>query len=570
MKLQGKFLIAIGTAFIITFALSQAVQLWNVRNQIAHIGDQVIYAMNKSGNQAIMALQEREQAVMDLTGRFLENAVAASLERGEMEKFRKLVKDQKDVPGLIEFSLYNTDNRVGYSTLSDAMGRTIPVSIAEQLEGSSEVITLQTPETVKLYLPQHMNSDCVRCHREWADRETAGVLYVEMSTESLMRAKATAEKAVQSAKSDISSALGQTKQSMIVMSLSSAIVTLLILAAILTMLVKLQLTRRFSRFLDSFRKFSDDGDLTCDINDTSSDELGQLSRGFCSFTGNLSQTVCEIRELADRVNKRSNDITDRSRIISEGTETQREDLSAVATAVTEMAQSANQVAENASQASSAAQNSSDIAESGRVVIEDTLNRIEDIEQSSNVARGATDQMTQVAQEVRTILASITAISDQTSLLALNAAIEAARAGSNGRGFAVVADEVRTLAKRAATATKEVADAIDRIDSSAGSVQNAIGQMAEKVTEGTKFASRAGEHLAQIVQSAQEIAVIADQVAIATSEQSSVSEEISGNTHKLLSSAEINAKAAEETTQHANELRHEAESVTALIRHFKTQ
>jgi methyl-accepting chemotaxis protein len=67
-----------------------------------------------------------------------------------------------------------------------------------------------------------------------------------------------------------------------------------------------------------------------------------------------------------------------------------------------------------------------------------------------------------ANEIMSVVETVSNIAEQTDLLALNAAIEAARAGEAGKGFAVVADEIRKLAESSKNAANQIASILGNI------------------------------------------------------------------------------------------------------------
>ncbi|THB63843.1 MAG: hypothetical protein D6B26_05600 [Spirochaetaceae bacterium] len=80
-------------------------------------------------------------------------------------------------------------------------------------------------------------------------------------------------------------------------------------------------------------------------------------------------------------------------------------------------------------------------------------------------RKAGDSIQTIEKEihsVQTILDTINAISEQTSLLSLNAFVESARGSENNKGFEVVANEIRQLADSTAENTASISDLLRKI------------------------------------------------------------------------------------------------------------
>lgn len=90
-------------------------------------------------------------------------------------------------------------------------------------------------------------------------------------------------------------------------------------------------------------------------------------------------------------------------------------------------------------------------------------------------------LTQETKEINAIIASINAISKQTSLLSLNASIEAARVGNAGKGFSVVASEIRSLSAESVSLVDHIKTIVQKIDQKTAETIEAAKSAQEVVT-----------------------------------------------------------------------------------------
>ena len=122
-----------------------------------------------------------------------------------------------------------------------------------------------------------------------------------------------------------------------------------------------------------------------------------------------------------------------------------QDLAAVKNGLM-MTRTVRRNADHAGEACDLANGALDVTSRGSAVVNDVVDRMHAIVQSSI--------------KIAEIIGLIDGIALQTNILALNAAVEAARAGDQGCGLAVVACEMRALAQRSANAAKEIKTLID--------------------------------------------------------------------------------------------------------------
>lgn len=181
-----------------------------------------------------------------------------------------------------------------------------------------------------------------------------------------------------------------------------------------------------------------------------------------------------------------------------------------------------------------------------------------------------------AENMNTIIETITDVANRTGLLALNASIEAARAGEAGRGFAVVAGEVSALSGQTKDATVNIVELIRNMNEELIAVEEAInmvtdcnrayaastGEVAEsfqKISSSTESIGNQVELLERIIRSLESANNgIVDSIQTI----SAITEEVSAHSGETYDACEKNSAMVQEVNAIVNDLNETAKVYAA--------
>lgn len=282
------------------------------------------------------------------------------------------------------------------------------------------------------------------------------------------------------------------------------------------------------------------GDLAVRIDASGRDEVSELLRALQTMKQSLAHVVGDVRANAEGVALASTQIAQGNLDLSSRTEEQASALEETAASMEELSSTVKQNADNARLADQLAKGASTVATQGGAVVGEVIETMKGINDSS--------------RRIADIIGVIDGIAFQTNLLALNAAVEAARAGEQGRGFAVVASEVRGLAKRSAEAAKEI--------------KELITASVERIGYGAELVDKAGETMAEVVQSIVRVSDIMGEINSASTEQSSGVTQVSEAVSQMDHATQQNAALVEESAAAAESLKEQAQRLVEAVAVFR--
>lgn len=298
--------------------------------------------------------------------------------------------------------------------------------------------------------------------------------------------------------------IGDAKSSLITLEVLAALAALLTLAVAVLMglMISRALGRRVTNVVDVAERIAL-GDLSQSVADQSlnQDEIGQLMGSFQNMSYRLNGLISQVQRSSIQLTSSCTQLSASGRQL-EGT-------------MTEQVASTNQVTTTAKQIAATSEElvktMEDLADLSQTTSQTATGQQEDLMRMGMTMQqlaGATDLISmqlgainEKANNITTIVGTITKVADQTNLLSLNAAIEAEKAGEYGLGFSVVAKEIRRLADQTAIATVDIEQMIKEMQSSVS-----VGVM-----EMDKFARDVRQGVVEVATITTQVTAVIDQV-----------------------------------------------------------
>lgn len=364
-------------------------------------------------------------------------------------------------------------------------------------------------------------------------------------------------------------------------------IAVLVIVVILAIVVVLFFTRGIKKRLGRISQAMHNagkGDFSDVVEDSSNDEIGQLTMNLSEMRENLSDVMKTIAETSDQVAASSEELTASAEESSKsaeliaaatqtaanGTELTMHHVEEVVASVEHMQTRVKEAQTNSQSIMSLSDAASRNSQDGTEAVLAVVKQMSEINNSVTEIGLFVNGLDKKSKEIGTIVNLISDISNQTNLLALNAAIEAARAGEQGKGFAVVADEVRKLAEQSANSTQLIASLISDIQTETDKAVSAMQYGAENVEEGIRKTENVNESfqsikqaIDQVTNNVQEVSQTIEGVSVGSKSIVGVMDKVKMTARENAESNETNAAASQQQSAAMEEISASSEALSGM-------
>jgi methyl-accepting chemotaxis protein len=543
MKLHVKLSLALLSGLVLVVLIAQLVQYYRAVDLISDLS-----------RSTLATLKAREEGFARNIFNSVDRAVAGSLERGEMEKFTRLLEAQKEVEGLIEFSLYDRYGMVSHSSDMRHRRKVLSADIKEDLLTSPEMIERHADGAIEIYHPQVITGECVRCHTDWEEGKIGGVTSIRMSTEALSMAQQRA-----------AATLDRAKRTFF---LNSA-VTIGVIIAFFLITMYLTVSRFVKRPLDrvtsSVRDLAEgEGDLTRRLEIVSEDELGELARYFNIFLEKLRSQMIKIKETSETLTGSVQDLSVSSKEVASTSNSQASAVKEVVSTMEDSDKLSKSVAGRIVKVVGIAEKTRENVENGFAITRGNMEKMEEIRTANSDVINGIKALGKQIKSIWEIVEIINSVADQTKIIAFNAELEASAAGEAGKNFEIVASEIRRLANNTMSSTKAIKERIDEVQHASDSLIDLSEAGTQKIAEGWKVSKNLDAVFQEVLDSSETSADSAQKISESINQQADAFEQILLTLKQISDGIDNFVVSTEATTQASETLRVMADDLKGIV------
>ena len=176
MRIQTKLCVVLLAGIGSVLALSQGLQHWLAAREARALA-----------GQAAALIDEREHQSAANLEHLFDFLIGDYLALGEMDIFDKLAALQSSIPGLDEFSLYDSRGRVSHSSNKAVLKAELAAELRRPLFTERQKVRREAGPITEIFTPQLAQASCLECHPRWKPGDVAGVSYVRLTSDAKAR-----------------------------------------------------------------------------------------------------------------------------------------------------------------------------------------------------------------------------------------------------------------------------------------------------------------------------------------------------------------------------------------------
>ncbi len=546
MKLHVKLNLALLSGLILVVLIAQYIQYTRAVDLISNLS-----------RSTLATLKTREEGFARNIFDAVDRAVAGSLERGEMEKFTRLIEAQKTVEGLIEFSLYDMNGSVSHSSDPRHLNSLLPEDIRSNLLSSTATFQRHADNAIEIYRPQVITGECVRCHTDWKVGKIGGLTSVKLSTDALAQAqRQTAE------------TLSRAKRTFFTNSLIT--IGSIVVFFIITMYLSVSrfVKRPLDRITMGFKDLSEgEGDLTRRIETVSRDELGALAMFFNIFLEKLRSEMIKVKESSEILTESAHDLSVSSREVASTSNHQAGAVKEVVSTMEDSDRLSKSVAGRIGKVVDIAEQTRKDVENGFSITKGNMEKMDEIRTANGDVIDGIRELGSQIENIWEIVEFIKSVADQTKIIAFNAELEASAAGEAGKNFEIVANEIRRLANNTMASTQEIKERIVEVQHASDGLISLSEHGTLKITEGWKMAQSLDAVFREVLNSSESSADSARKISESINQQADAFEQILLTLKQISDGIDNFVASAEATNRACNTLQKMADDLNGIVEKY---
>ena len=310
------------------------------------------------------------------------------------------------------------------------------------------------------------------------------------------------------------------------------------------------------------------GDLTRNVPDSQDgDELGKLQNAIHVMVDNLGTLVRQIQSSGVQITTSTTEIAASGKQLEATVAEQLASTNEVTATAQQIAATSMNVVRAMDDVKGKAVETADSASHSQQDLDQMEKVMRDLVTATAAITSKLDVMHEKANNINTVVTTITKVADQTNLLSLNAAIEAEKAGEYGTGFAVVAREIRRLADQTAVATLEIEQMVKEMQGAVSIGVMEMDHFSKTVTSAVDDVVRISDQVELVIEQVQGLTPKFEMVGQSIQEQSQGAQQISEAMQQLSQGSQQTSDALRESNRALETLDESTQAMRTEISRF---